>query len=123
MDLYTGGSNSSWATKYKNALNAYAVANGGTLTSSNLAAATAYARQQADASRAIPGTAQFDSLKNVIRQINNWDIKSSTIPDAPVTGGAALVQKSRLYHAEAQWNLSSRVKIFDLMVGADGRIY
>jgi iron complex outermembrane receptor protein len=123
MDLYTGGSNSSWATKYKNALNAYAVANGGTLTSSNLAAATAYARQQADASRAIPGTAQFDSLKNVIRQINNWDIKSSTIPDAPVTGGAALVQKSRLYHTEAQWDLSKKVKVFDLLIGGDARVY
>ena len=66
LDLYSGGSNQCWATKYKNALNAYAAANGGTLTSSNLAAATQYARQQADAGRAEPGTARFNSLKNVI---------------------------------------------------------
>ena len=67
----------SWGTKYKNALNTYATANGGALTSANLAAATQYARHQADASRVLPGTAAFDDLKNTIIKINNWDIKSS----------------------------------------------
>lgn len=127
LDLYSGGATdtktpTSWGTKFKNALNAYGAANGG-LTSANLAAATQYARQQADVSRAVPGTPYFDSLVNVIRHINNWDIKSSSIPDAPETGGAALIQKSRLYHTEAQWDLSSKVKIFDLLIGADARIY
>lgn len=127
MDLYTGGASNtktptSWGTKFKNALNDYAAANGG-LTSSNLAAATQYARAQADASRAVPGTARFDSLKNVIRRINNWDIKSGSIPDAPVTGGAALVQKSRMYNTEAQWDLSNKIKFFSLLVGGDARIY
>ncbi|HEU4632367.1 MAG TPA: carboxypeptidase-like regulatory domain-containing protein, partial [Flavisolibacter sp.] len=123
LDLYGGGSNSSWAAKYKNALVAYAAANGGALTSGNLAAATLYARQQADASRVIPGSQAFDDLKNTIIKINNWDIKSSNIPDAPLTGGAALIQKSRLYHTEAQWDLSTRVRIFDLLVGGDARLY
>ncbi len=127
LDLYSGGATdtktpTSWGTKFKNALNAYGATNGG-LTSDNLAAATQYARQQADASRAVPGTPYFDSLVNVIRHINNWDIKSSSIPDAPETGGAALIQKSRLYHAEAQWDLSEKVKIFDLLIGGDARIY
>jgi outer membrane receptor protein involved in Fe transport len=122
MDLYTGGSGSVWGAKFKNALNDYAAANGG-LTSANLAAATQYARQQADVGRALPGTARFDSLKNVIRHINNWDIKSSTIPDAPETGGAALIQKSRLFHTEAQWDLSKKIKIFDLLIGGDARVY
>lgn len=127
MDWYTGGASdtkttSSWGTKYKNALNAYAALNGG-LTSANLAAATQYARAQADASRAMPGTARFDSLKNVIRHINNWDIQSGSIPDAPLTGGAALIQKSRMYHTEAQWDLSNKIKVFDLLVGGDARIY
>jgi len=127
LDLYTGGASdtktpNSWGTKYKNALNDYGAANGG-LTSANLAAATQYARQQADASRAVPGTSLFDSLVNVIRHINNWDIKSGSIPDAPQTGGAALAQKSRLYHTEAQWDLSGKVKIFDLLIGGDARIY
>jgi outer membrane receptor protein involved in Fe transport len=127
MDLYSGGASdtktaSSWGTKYKNALNTYASTNGG-LTSANLAAANQYARSIADASRAVPGTARFDSLKNVIRNINNWDIKSGSIPDAPVTGGAALIQKSRMYNTEAQWDLSNKIKVFNLLIGGDARIY
>jgi iron complex outermembrane receptor protein len=128
MDLYSGGASdtktpTSWGTKFKNALNAYAASNGGSLTSDNLAAATQYAREQADAGRAEPGTPLFDSLKNVITNINNWDIKSGAIPNAPVTGGAALQQRSNMYNAEAQWNLSEYTKIFDLLIGADARIY
>lgn len=123
MDLYSGGSGNVWGTKYKNALNEYAAANGGTLTSDNLAAANQYARQQADASRVIPGTQAFEDLKNTVRSINNWDIQSSSIPDAPITGGSALVQKSNLYHLEGQWDLSEKTKVFDLLVGADARVY
>ena len=123
LDLYSGGSNSAWSAKYKTALNDYASKNGGSLTSANLADATKFARQQADAGRAEPGTKYFDSLKNVIRHINNWDIKSSLIPDAPVTGGAALIQKSRMYHTEAQWDLSKKVRVIDLLIGGDARIY
>jgi len=123
MDLYSGGSSNAWAANYKTALNAYAATNGGSLTSANLAAATQYARQQADASRVVPGTESFDSLLNVIRHINNWDIKSGQLPDAPVTGGSALVQKSRMYHTEAQWDLSQHVKVFNLLIGGDYRLY
>jgi len=128
MDLYSGGATdtktpTSWGTKYKNALLAYAAANGGALTSANLAAATQYARTQTDASRVKPGTPEFEALKNTIIKINNWDIKSSAIPNASETGGAALLQMSRLYHTEAQWDLSKKVKLFDLLVGGDARIY
>jgi iron complex outermembrane recepter protein len=122
LDLASGGSSTVWAGKYKTALTDYANANGG-LTSANLAAANAYAREQADASRVKPGTAAFNDLKNTIIKINNWDIKSSQIPDAPATGGAALIQKSRLYHTEAQWDLSKYTKVVDLLVGGDARIY
>jgi outer membrane receptor protein involved in Fe transport len=63
-------------------------------------------------------------LKNVIIGLNNWDIQSKTIPDAPVTGGAALRQKSRMYHTEGQWDLSKYTKkVVDLLIGADARIY
>ena len=127
MDLYTGGATdtktaTSWGTKYKNALNAY-VTDNGPLTSANLAAATADARKKADASRAEPGTERFNRIMDTIIKINNWDIKSGSIPDAPVTGGAALRQKSRLYHTEAQWDLSKQVKFIGLLVGGDARIY
>jgi outer membrane cobalamin receptor len=119
LDLYSGGSNSAWATKYKNALLAY----GSALTSSNLAAAANYARSIADAGRVVPGTAAFEALKNQVISINNWDIRSASIPDAPETGGAALIQKSRLYHGEAQYDLSGKTKFIDILLGADARVY
>jgi len=123
LDLYTGGSGSVWGAKYKNALTSFASSHGGDLTSANLAEATQYARQQADAGRAEPGTQRFNIVKDSIIKINNWDIKSSLIPNAPVTGGAALIQKSNLYHIEGQWDLSKQVKYFDLLIGGDARVY
>lgn len=123
MDLYSGGSGSVWSAKYKKALNAYASAHGGSLTSANLAAATQFARQIADAGRAEPGTERFDILKDTITGINNWDIKSSAIPNAPITGGAAMWQKSNLYNIQGQWDLSQQVKYFTLLIGADFRLY
>jgi len=123
LDLYSGGSASVWNAKFKTALNAYAASVNQPLNSANLAAATKYAREQADASRVVPGTQAFSDLKNTIININNWDIKSNSIPDAPETGGAALIQKSRLYHAEGQWDLSEKVKVFDLLIGGDARVY
>src|SRR5207244_1966283 len=87
LDLYSGGSNNVWAAKYKTAL--VTELNGG----ADLATAAKKARLTADAERVVPGTPEFEKLKNTIIKINNWDIKSSTIPDAPLTGGAALIQK------------------------------
>ncbi|SDD29353.1 TonB-dependent Receptor Plug Domain [Mucilaginibacter pineti] len=113
-------SNSAWGTLYGNALKAY---NGGVLTSANLAAAEQAARAAADKGRVEPGTPAFDALRKTIIGINNWDIKSSLIPNAPATGGAALVQKSHLYNAEAQWDLTSKIKFVDVLVGADVRVY
>jgi iron complex outermembrane receptor protein len=115
-------SNSAWGTTYKNALTAYGTTHGG-LTSANFADANNAARAAADLGRVEPGTAAFNDLKKTIIGINNWDIKSSLIPNAPVTGGAALVQKSHMYNGEAQWDLADKVKIFDLLVGGDARIY
>jgi outer membrane receptor protein involved in Fe transport len=123
LDLYSGGSASVWGAKYKAALTSFASLHGGNLTSENLVAATQYARQQADAGRVEPGTQRFNIVKDSIIKINNWDIKSGSIPNAPVTGGAALVQKSNLYHIEGQWDLSKQVKYFDLLIGGDARVY
>ncbi len=116
-------SNANWGTAYKNALIAYGNSHGGSLTSANFADANNYARQQADLGRVEPGTDAFNQLRSTIIGINNWDIKSSLIPNAPVTGGAALIQQSRMYNGEAQYDLSDKVKIFDLLVGADVRVY
>lgn len=123
LDLYTGGSANAWGAKYKAALNAYAGSHGGALNSSNLAAATQYARQQADLGRVEPGTERFNIVKDSIIHINNWDIKSGSIPNAPVTGGAALIQKSNLYHIEGQWDLTQYLKFANVLVGGDARVY
>lgn len=123
LDLYSGGNATVWGAKYKTALLAYAADNGGSLSSANLAAATRYARTQADANRVVPGTERFNRVKDSITSINNWDIKSGAIPTAPVTGGAALIQKSNLYHIEGQWDLTKQVKYFNLLVGGDARVY
>jgi len=45
------------------------------------------------------------------------------VPTGTSSGGAKLHQMSRMYHTDAQWDLSKKVKIFDLLVGADLRIY
>jgi len=92
LDLYSGGSNSAWGTKFKTELQNQL--NNGI----DLATAGTLARQAADKGRVEPGTQAYEDLKNTIIKINNWDIKSSTIPNAPVTGGAALIQKSNIYH-------------------------
>lgn len=117
LDLYSGGSNPVWAAKYKSTLVSQ-LSNGVDLATANNAA-----RAAADAGRVLPGTQAFNDLKSTIIGINNWDIKSSLIPNAPATGGAALVQKSRMYHIEGQWDLSKTIKIFDLLVGTDARLY
>ena len=117
LDLYSGGSNSVWGAKFKTELQNQL--NKGI----DLATAGALARRVADKGRVEPNTQAFEDLKNTIIKINNWDIKSSTIPNAPATGGAALIQKSNIYHVEGQWDLSKKIKLFDLLLGADARVY
>ncbi len=116
LDITTGGTNAVWGAKFKTALQSN-INNGVAL-----ADALRNARQAADAGRAEPGTPQFDALKNTINGINNWD-NGSVVAGAPVTGGAALIQKSRTYHTDAQWDLSEKVKFINLLIGADARIF
>jgi iron complex outermembrane recepter protein len=109
-------SNNAWRDKFKaklqNELNA----------GTDLAEATRLARIEADAGRAEPGSDEFKALKNEIIKSNNWD-HIANVPYGTSTGGAWLTQKSRMYHTDAQWDLSKQVKIFDLLVGADFRVY
>ena len=89
----------------------------------NLTTAMSIARTAADAGRVEPGTAAFDKLKDKITGINNWDHANAGIAGAPSTGGAWLKQKSRMYHSDIQWDLSEQVKVVDVLLGADFRIY
>ncbi|MBC6989753.1 TonB-dependent receptor [Hymenobacter sp. BT491] len=115
LDL-NNGSNSVWGGRFQKELQSQI--NSGT----DLATAMQRARALADQGRAEPGTAAFEQLKNTITGINNWDI-AVNVPGAPVTGGAALWQRSRTYHTEGQWNLGPRVKWADVVLGADARVY
>ncbi len=117
LDITSGGTNSVWGAKYKTALQ-NALNN-----SASLADALRIGRTAADASRVVPGTPAFEELKNTIIAINNWDHKAVVGGDAPATGGAWLSQKSHTYHADGQLDLSHKTKVFNLLVGADARIY
>lgn len=110
-------SNNAWRDRFRNVFQTQL--NNGTA----LAEAVVVARTAADLGRVEPGTAAFEQLKNTITGINNWDHANSGIAGAPVTGGAWLNQRSRMYHTDVQWDLSDKVKIFSLLVGADYRLY
>jgi len=115
LDL-NNGTNNQWGAKFKTALQT------ALNDSVDLATAMQIARTAADKGRVEPGTAAFNALKDSIIHINNWDI-GSVIAGAPKTGGAWLKQQSHTYQFEGQWDLTEHVKVFNLLVGADARIY
>jgi iron complex outermembrane recepter protein len=116
LDL-THLSNNAWRDRFKNTFQTE-LNNGRAL-----AEAVTVARAAADLGRVEPGTAAFDQLKNTITGINNWDHANSGIAGAPATGGAWLNQRSRMYHTDVQWDLSDKIKLFNLLAGADYRLY
>ena len=107
--------NAVWGTIFKNELQKQ-VDNG-----IDLAAAMKLARSVADNGRAEPGTPQFDALKNIIVNSNNWDIASVVTGGAP-NGGGALWQFSNTYHADFQYNFS-KIKWAKVLAGADYRLF
>ncbi|WP_126244313.1 TonB-dependent receptor [Chitinophaga rhizosphaerae] len=115
LDL-THKSNNAWRDAFQAKLQSEI--NAGT----GLAEAMRRARSTADQGRVQPGTPEFDALKQTIIGINNWD-HAAAVAGAPATGGAWLDQHSRVYHVDAQWDLSRHVKRFNLLVGTDGRLY
>lgn len=115
LDL-TNSSTAIWGTAFRTALQT--AVNGGT----DLATAMQQARTVADAGRVQPGTPEFNTLKNTITGINNWD-HASLVPGAPATGGAWLLQKSTTYHGEFQYNFRDRIRFADVQIGGDYRHY
>ena len=114
LDL-NNATNAVWGTNFKNELQKQ-VDNG-----TDLAAAMKLARAVADNGRAEPGTPQFDALKNIIVNSNNWDIASVVAGGAP-NGGGALWQFSNTYHADFQYNFS-KIKWATILAGADYRLF
>ncbi len=112
----TTKTNRDWSTLYQQTLQT-ALHAGQTLTDAHLAA-----RAEADKGRPEPGSPAFQNLKNTIVNINNWD-HASLIAGAPATGGAALWQRSHLYHGELQYDASHWFKEkLSLLLGTDLRV-
>ncbi|UIR57133.1 TonB-dependent receptor [Sphingobacterium sp. SRCM116780] len=116
LDL-THLSNNAWRDLFKNTLQTQL--NEGT----SLTEALQNARRFADNGRVEPGTKEFEALKNTITQINNWDHLNAGVATGTATGGAQLKQMSRTYHANAQWDLSRHITMFNLLLGADATVY
>ena len=77
------------------------------------AQAHSFARSAADVGRFLPGTAQFESAKNTIKNTN----LSSGL-------GAKFNDKTNLYHYEGMYNFTKALKeAFELQVGASYRRY
>ncbi len=91
-----------WFARYDSAYNGHI----GSVTPSSHAAARAFA----DQGRYAPGSAEFNREKDRL-------IKTQGL------SGAGILSQSSLYHAEGQYDLSSKVKVLDLLVGGNFRMY
>ncbi len=74
------------------------------------AADQAAARAFADQGRFLPGSAEFNEQKD--RLIATQGLS-----------GAGILSQSKLYHAEGQYDFSSKIKVFDLLAGGNFRLY
>jgi iron complex outermembrane receptor protein len=68
------------------------------------------ARAFADQGRFLPGSAEFNAQKDRL-------IKTQGL------SGAGILSQSKLYHTEGQYDFSSKIKVFDLLVGGNFRMY
>ncbi len=69
------------------------------------------ARATADTGRFLPGTAEF---KNAFNQVTN---------EASVLSGSKLVDNSRIYHSDANYNFKDVIKFAEIQVGGSYRVY
>ncbi len=81
------------------------------ITPGNITASHAFARSQADIGRFVPGTAAFQSAFNQV------------IADPDVLTGSKLVDNSRIYHSDANYNFKDIVKFGEIQVGGSYREY
>jgi outer membrane receptor protein involved in Fe transport len=82
-----------------------------TLGGATPAAAHQIARNTADTGRLIPGT---DAFKTAFDQVTS---------EASVLSGSKLVDNSRIYHSDANYNLKDVVKFAEIQVGGSYRLY
>ncbi len=83
----------------------------GTLAGMNPQQANALARSTADTGRFLPGTTEF---KNAFNQVIN---------DPDVLSGSRLVDNSKMYHSDANYNFRDIIKFAEIQVGGSFRSY
>ncbi len=77
----------------------------------NVAGSNAFARSQADVGRSDSGTAAFQSAFNTV------------IADPSSLTGSKLVDNSKIYHSDANYNFKDLVKFGEIQVGGSYRNY
>ena len=95
-----------WFGEYAGAFIQSTLLNGATPTQAH-----AFARTVADTGRLIPGTDAFKAAFNKV------------IADPDVLTGSSLVDNSRIYHSDANYNLKDVVKFAEIQVGGSVRLY
>ena len=83
----------------------------GTLGGLNSDQAHAVARQTADTGRLIPGTPGFDAAKEIV------------INDPNLVTGAKFLDRTKMYHADANLNLRDYISFAEIQVGGSMREY
>jgi outer membrane receptor protein involved in Fe transport len=83
----------------------------GTLAGMTPQQAHSAGRATADTGRFLPGSAQF---KNAFNQV---------IADESVLSGSKLVDNSRIYHSDANYNFKDLIKFAEIQVGGSFRLY
>jgi len=91
-----------WYTRYEEAF----IGNISGVSEGNHSAARAFA----DQGRFLPGSDNFNAQKDRL-------IKTQGL------SGAGILSQSKMYHAEGQYNFSDKIKVFDLLVGGNFRMY
>ncbi|OYX83511.1 MAG: hypothetical protein B7Y83_11200 [Flavobacteriales bacterium 32-34-25] len=107
----TWKSNRQWFTDY---LTKYVGAYSGSvpgITPGDVPASHAFARSQADIGRLIPGTAAFKSAYNAV------------IADPDALTGSKLVDNSKIYHSDVNYNFKDLIKFGEIQVGGSYRQY
>ncbi|GGA66712.1 membrane protein [Flavobacterium palustre] len=104
-------SDNDWFGQYAGAYSqAYAGLFGPTYTG-NAAASHAFARAAAETGRLIPGTAAFNNAFNQV--ISNPDVLS----------GSKLVDNSKIYHADVNYNFKDLISFAEIQIGGSYRKY
>ena len=103
-------SNTTWFGTYA-ANYAGAIGNPASPLYNNVSGSHAFARSKADAGRFLPGSPQFIKAFNEVTS------------EASVLTGSKLVDNSRIYHSDANYNFKDLIKFAEVQVGGSYRVY